>query len=64
VSVKPPQPHDTEGPYRSRLMGSLDGNSEVLERLVVEMDARALCTREVEDCFRDEPGELLISSAR
>ena len=38
------------------------GNSEALERLVVEMYARGLSTRDVEECFRDEAtGELLIS---
>ncbi len=51
----------SKSPYRSRLMEFLDGNSEVLERLVVEMYARGLSTRDVEDCFRDATGELLIS---
>jgi putative transposase len=39
----------------------LAGNSDVLEHLVVEMYARGLSTRDVEDCFRDATGELLIS---
>jgi putative transposase len=63
VSVKLPQVRGAEGPYRSRLMEFLDGNSEVLERLVVEMYARGLSTRDVEDCFRDATGELLISKS-
>jgi putative transposase len=42
-------------------MESLDGNSDVLERLVVEMYARGLSVRDVEDCFRDATGKLLIS---
>ena len=43
-------------------MEFLSGNSEALERLVVEMYARGLSTRDVEECFRDEAtGELLIS---
>jgi hypothetical protein len=37
------------------------GNSEVLEHLVVEMYARGLSTRDVEDCFRDEAGNPMIS---
>jgi putative transposase len=61
VDVKLPQVRDTEHPYRSRLMDFLEGNSAVLERLVVEMYARGLSTRDVEDCFRDATGELLIS---
>jgi len=43
-------------------MDFLSGNSEALERLVVEMYARGLSTRDVEECFRDEAtGELMIS---
>jgi transposase-like protein len=49
--------------FRSSLMSFLDGNSEVLERLVVEMYARGLSTRDVEDAFRDATGELLISKS-
>ena len=32
-------------------MGFFNGNSEVLERLVCEMYARGLSTRDVEDAF-------------
>jgi hypothetical protein len=42
-------------------MECLDGNSDVLERLSVEMYARGLSVRDVEDCFRDATGALLIS---
>jgi putative transposase len=61
VDIKLPQVRGTEHPYRSRLMDFLEGNSAVLERLVVEMYARGLSTRDVEDCFRDATGQLLIS---
>jgi putative transposase len=50
------------GPYRSTLMGFLEGGSEVLERLVAEMYARGLSTRDVEDAFRDATGELHIEA--
>ena len=39
----------TAEPFRSPLMGFLDGNSEVLESLVNEMYARGLSTRDAED---------------
>jgi putative transposase len=53
---------ETLTPYRSKLMGFLEGNSEALERLVTEMYVRGLSTRDVEECFRDEiSGELMIS---
>jgi putative transposase len=62
VAVRVPQVRGTSTPYRSRLMEFLSGNSEALERLVVEMYARGLSTRDVEECFRDETtGELMIS---
>lgn len=62
VGVRIPQVRDTTTPYRSGLMEFLSGNSEALQRLVVEMYARGLSTRDVEECFRDEAtGELMIS---
>jgi putative transposase len=42
-----------EGPYRSRLMGFLRGNSDVLEKLAVEMYARGLSVRDIEDALCD-----------
>jgi hypothetical protein len=61
VDVRVPQVRDGAEPYRSSLMSFLEGNSEVLDRLVTEMYARGLSTRDVEDAFRDATGELLIS---
>ncbi len=61
IDVRVPQVRDSGEPYRSNLMSFLDGNSDVLERLVTEMYARGLSTRDVEDAFRDATGELLIS---
>jgi transposase-like protein len=61
IGVRVPQVRGSGEPYRSGLMGFLDGNSEVLDRLVTEMYARGLSTRDVEDAFRDATGELLIS---
>lgn len=61
VGVRVPQVRDAGEPFRSTLMGFLEGNSEVLERLVMEMYARGLSTRDMEDAFRDATGELVIS---
>jgi putative transposase len=63
IEVRVPQVRGAGEPYRSTLMGFLEGNSEVLERLVAEMYARGLSTRDVEDAFRDATGELLISKS-
>jgi putative transposase len=48
VKVRVPQVRGSSSPYRSRLMEFLGGNSEALERLVVEMYARGLSTRDVQ----------------
>jgi transposase-like protein len=63
VEVRVPQVRGTDEPYRSTLMSFLEGNSDVLDRLVTEMYARGLSTRDVEDAFRDATGELLISKS-
>jgi putative transposase len=63
VQVAVPQVRGAGTPFRSSLMSFLDGNSEVLERLVTEMYARGLSTRDIEDAFRDVTGELLISKS-
>jgi putative transposase len=60
-NVAVPQVRGAGQPFRSNLMTFLEGNSEVLDRLVTEMYARGLSTRDVEDAFRDATGELLIS---
>ncbi len=52
---------DTEEPFRPLLVSFLDGNSEVLERLVTEMYARGMSTRDIEDAFRAEDGTSLLS---
>jgi transposase-like protein len=64
VEVQMPQVRGTEVPFRLTLMGFLEGNSDVLERLVTEMYARGLSTRDVEDAFKDATGKLLISRSQ
>jgi transposase-like protein len=56
-----PQVSDREEPYRSRIREKLDGRSDQLERLAVEMFARGFSTRDVEDAFRDEAGQVMLS---
>jgi putative transposase len=63
IDVRLPQVRGAGEPFRSSLMTFLDGNSDVLDRLVTEMYARGLSTRDVEDAFRDATGELLISKS-
>jgi putative transposase len=63
IDMRVPQVRDAGEPFRSGLMSFLEGNSAVLDRLVTEMYARGLSTRDVEDAFRDATGELLISKS-
>lgn len=62
VQVQVPQVRGLGAPYQSRLMDFLRGNSDVLEHLVVQMYARGLSTRDVEEALRDPlSGEVLLS---
>jgi len=44
---------------QTRLTAFLGGNSDVLERLAVEMYARGLSTRDIEDALEEAPGDRL-----
>lgn len=61
MEVEVPQLRDTEQTYRSAVLGKLGGRSQELERLVVEMYARGLSTRDIEDLLRDKSGQVMIS---
>ena len=61
ILVQVPQVRDAPATYRSRLMVFLRGNSDVLERLAVEMYARGLSTRDIEDALEEATGDRLLS---
>jgi putative transposase len=62
IPLQVPQIRDAPGPYQSRLLAFLRGNTDVLEYLVMQMYSRGLSTRDVEDAFRDPlTGEMLLS---
>jgi transposase-like protein len=61
VTVQVPQVRDAPETYRSELMAKLRGNSEVLERLAVEMYTRGMSTRDIEDAIEEATGERLLS---
>ena len=63
IPAEQPQVRDTEEPFRSGLWQFLKGNSDVLQHLVVEMYARGLSTRDIEDTFTDSSGQCLISKS-
>ena len=61
VEVEVPQLRDTEQTYRSAFLGKVGQRSGELERLVVEMYARGLSTRDIEDTLRDDTGKPMLS---
>lgn len=61
IPVFVPQARDTKERYHSVLLKFLSQNTDVLERLVVEMYTRGLSTRDIEDAFRDATGECIIT---
>jgi len=63
VPLQIPQVRQTPMPYQSRLVSFLRGHTDVLKRLVAEMYARGLSTRDIEDSFRDVTGKRLISAS-
>ncbi len=61
VGVKIPQVRDNPEPYESKLLSELKRLTPALEHLVQEMYVRGLSTRDIEEVFRTETGERLLS---
>ena len=61
VDYAAPQISGRDEPFRSEIRESLKGRTQALEDLAVEMLARGLSVRDIEDAFRDESGRLLLS---
>ena len=56
VDYAAPQIAGREEPFRSEIRESLKGHTQALEDLAVEMLARGLSVRDIEDAFKDESG--------
>jgi putative transposase len=56
-----PQVGGREEPFRSAIRQHLKGHTQALEDLALEMLARGLSVRDIEDAFKDESGRLLLS---
>jgi putative transposase len=56
-----PQVAGREEPFRSAIRERLKGHTQALEDLALEMLARGLSVRDIEDTFKDESGRLLLS---
>src|SRR5262249_20334156 len=56
-----PQVTGRAEPFRSQIREHLKGHAQGLEDLAIEMLARGLSVRDIEDAFKDESGRLLLS---
>jgi len=63
IPLQIPQVRQTPVPYQSRLLSFPRGHTDVLDRLVAEMYARGLSTRDIADPFRALPGASLVSAS-
>jgi len=63
LTVYKPQVRNSEEPFQSRLGAFLKGNSDVLEKLALEMYARGLSTRDIEDALQEATGERVLSKS-
>lgn len=61
IAYSAPQVAGRGDAFRSELREHLKGRSEALESLAIEMLARGLSVRDIEDAFKDETGRLLLS---
>ena len=61
IDYSAPQISGRAAPFRSEIRQHLKGRTESLENLAVELLARGLSVRDIEDAFRDEEGRLLLS---
>lgn len=61
IEYAAPQIAGREEGFRSEIREGLKGRTEALEGLAVELLARGLSVRDIEDVFQDESGRLLLS---
>ena len=63
VEYSASQVRETPEPFVSSVRAALAGRTQELERLAIELYARGLSTRDIEDAFTDETGRRLLSRA-
>ncbi len=63
LDLQTPQVRASTESFQSRLLGFLQGRTDVVERLVTEMYAHGLSTRDIEMAFTDATGACIISKS-
>jgi putative transposase len=64
IEYSAPQVAGRKEPYRSAIREHLKGHTRALEELAIEMLARGLSVRDIEDAFKDECGRLCCPRRR
>lgn len=63
IPIEIPQVRDTVTPFSSKLRKFFKGNTDCLEKLTIEMYARGLSTRDIEDALYEATGDHLMSKS-
>ena len=63
IKIELPQVRDLETTYQSKLWQAMGNRTELLEQLVIEMYARGLSTRDIEDTLKELGSEGLLSKS-
>jgi transposase-like protein len=63
IAVDAPQVRNSSEPFESKLLVFLKGRTATLERLVTEMYAHGLSTRDIETAFTDATGTCVLSKS-
>ena len=62
ICVYKPQVRNIEKPFHSKLAAFFRNNSKVLEKLALEMYARGLSTRDIENALIEATGDMIFWS--
>jgi transposase-like protein len=63
IELQAPQVRSSTQPFQSHLLAFLRGRTSTLERLVSEMYAHGLSTRDIEAAFTDATGSCIVSKS-
>ena len=63
ITVYKPQVRDTEEPFKSKLAQFFKKQTDVLEKLALEMYVRGLSTRDIEDALFEATGDVFLSKS-
>ena len=61
INIEKAQVCETGGSFRSKIWPHINGRTEELERMAVEMYVRGCSVRDIENLLKDETGSILLS---